>query len=925
MSRIKASAVVSRQLPEFVREDYPTFVAFVEAYYEYLQAQGVDFNNIRDIDKTIEQFIDEFKKELAYNAPPNIADDRFILQRIKDYYLAKGSEASYKLFFKLLFGKTVDIVYPGQQLLKASDGLWKQETSIFVRVVFGDPDSIIGREVDIQSGNLTFRVLVDRKEELTRELDKVASIDPSLQIYEFFLDRSFFGEIKPGDTVRFGDNFLAIILPTTSAIKISQGGRNFRIGQVFELVSGAGTTILIKVTEVTPTGGIKYADIIKFGIGYTANFASSLLAETSIGTRAVVSSEQAGTLSSLSQNPDPGNPGAFIYSSGIGDRTIGFDELGYINFTDYVDSEYLDGAYVGSLITQFSLNFRNAQSSAEDPAIISVNTGSLARYPGFFENNNGFLSDSIFVQDSKYYQTFSYVTRIDERLNSYKSALKTMLHPAGLELFGEYNITTTYDLGQQLISVASSLGIRLDDLLLTQSDITSTHITKILSTNQGSIDTLLYNFNKQLINNVSIEDIAFVIVVTSLLSLVESVEDSTFVIENEKSLSSLIDVLENVNFEIDTHLFTSVLVEENASILSTRSLSSDIGEVEDDDIGLLLSKPISSNILEVNDANIDLFKFIDVRVASEQSLIDEDDFINIQKSLQSNIGVEENVTVEFLISLSTTSNIEDDSTLLVEPSLSSDITNISDDIITTFGPNLSSLVDPEDNNIIFNIESSLFSELFVEEEINIEFIVELSSVLNEPQDITNLQFGALLSSSLANVEDDVIIFGIDQTISTIKTDLGAPEDNEVTLDIDTILTTTFEIEDLVTVEFLIEVSSELGNQDDAIVLDFGLGASSVLSIAEDELLTFNVNSTLSSTLVPQLDNITAIDTNTILTTNLTEQSENLSFETAKYVDSVLNDQSNEGYLQFNSYYDQDYIILEDDYSVGSRQSTFNTP
>lgn len=921
MSRIKSSAVVSRQLPEFVREDYPTFVAFVEAYYEYLQAQGVDFNKIRDIDTTIEDFIDQFKKELAHNAPNAISDERFILQKIKDYYLSKGSEASYNLFFRLLFGKTADIVFPGQQLLKASDGVWNQETSIFVRIIFGDPDSIVGREVNIQSGNLTFRVLIDRKQELTRELDKVASIDPSLQVYEYFLNRSFFGDIKPGDTVRFGDNFLAVILPTTSSIRISQGGRNFKIGQVFEISSGAGTTILLKVTAVTPEGGIKYADIIKFGIGYNSNFSSSLLAETSIGARAIVSAETIGALTAQSESPDPENPANTIFSSGVGDRTLGFDELGFINSADYVDDLYVDGAYVGSLITQFSLSFRNAQTDAEDPAIIGVNTGSLAKYPGFFENNNGFLSDSIFIQDSKYYQAFSYVTRIDERLNSYKSALKTMLHPSGLELFGEYNITTTYDLGQQLVSVASSLGVRITDILLAQSENVSRQTTKILSTNQGAVDTLSYIINTSLSSSVSVEDFAQVIVVTTSLSLVDNIEDSIFVLENEKTLSSAVEVLDEINFGVDPQLLTNVLVNENLSVTLVRSFSSEIEEIEDN-TELLLSKPLSSNILDVDDSNIDVFKFIDVQAVSEQTTDDNISFINTEKSLQSNIIVEESVTVEFLVSLTTeTEPVEDNANLQVEPVLTSSTTVTDDDIIIAPNVNVLTFVEQNDENLLFNIDSQLLTEVIVEENIAIEFLVNLSSVLGAPEDSANLEFGANLVSEIAKVEDDVIIFGVDQTLSTIKTDLGAPEDNDVTIDSDKILSTNVDIEDDIKVEFLITVSSELGDQDDSAVLEFGAALSSVLSTPQDSISAFNVNTALSTTLTPQ-QSVVSLDTNTTLATSLGEQSETLLFQTTKYVDTVLIEQGIQGYVQLNPYYGQDYIILEDDYSVGSRESTF---
>jgi hypothetical protein len=35
-------------------------------------------------------------------------------------------------------------------------------------------------------------------------------------------------------------------------------------------------------------------------------------------------------------------------------------------------------------------------------------------------------------------------------------------------------------------------------------------------------------------------------------------------------------------------------------------------------------------------------------------------------------------------------------------------------------------------------------------------------------------------------------------------------------------------------------------------------------------------------------------------------------------------QDHTGYVQLNSYYGQDYIIFADEYSVGSRESTFNT-
>lgn len=481
-TRVKNSAVVARHLPEHIREDYPTFVAFVEAYYEFLQAQGVDFSTIRDIDRTLESFVAEFKKELSYNLPNIAQNERFLLQRIKDQYLAKGSEGSYKLLFRLLFGKDVEVFYPGQQMLRVSDGRWNQEISVFAKVDFGDPDNIIGKLVDIQTGGRILRVLVDRKQDLIGEVDRIVLIDPTEQIYEFFLDKRFFGNINPSDKIRYLDEFQATILPATRQVTITQPGKNFRIGQVFELRSGTGTGALMKVTALTAGGGIKYAELIKFGIGYTANFAISLLAQNTVTSRGVGVSSS----STLTQNIDPEDPEAFIYESNLGTPTIGFDEQGYINLGDYITHEYVDGTYAGSLIREFSLNSRNAQVASDDPAIISVTLGALVRYPGYFATNNGFLDDSIFIQDSRYYQAFSYVLKIDERLESYKSAVKTMLHPAGMAVFGEFNVTINHDLSLTLESLVRSLGIGLTDEVEGETDEVFLSTSKVLST---TIDT----------------------------------------------------------------------------------------------------------------------------------------------------------------------------------------------------------------------------------------------------------------------------------------------------------------------------------------------------------------------------------------------------------------------------------------------------
>jgi hypothetical protein len=574
MSRTQLSSVVSRQIPEFIREDYPTFVAFVEAYYEYLQEQGVDLSTARDLDKTLDEFIVEFKKELAHNLPQIAADERFILSHIKDQYLSKGSEASYKLLFRLLFGKKVELTYPGTQMLRASDGRWNQEISVFARVDFGDPLEIVGKLVDIQTSTRLIRVLVDRKEDLVGEVDRIVALGGN--IYEFYLDKKFFGVLKPTDKIKYKDTFQATILPATQTPKITQPGKNFRVGQVFEVRSGTGTGALLKVTAVDANNGIKYAEFIKFGIGYTANFAVNLLA-----TNTVNATQLAVASASSSRSGD---------NLTIGDRTLGFDEQGYVNLGDYVTYDFVDGSYAGSIIREFSLSYRNAQVASDDPAIIEVDLGALVKYPGYFTSNAGFLDDSIFIQDSKYYQAFSYVIRIDERLVSYKSAVKTMLHPAGMALFGEYNITNAIDLSITLESLVKSLGIGIEDTFaFIDTGGIALNVTKVLS---DSIDTpsdsyIVRVFGKALEDSIDTPTDSNVLLFGKELTTTYSgITDSTAEFTIGKSLSDTsVGTWTDSITKIDTDKVFS-----DTPVISESFVQSVAKYVEDTDVGTLTNE-----------------------------------------------------------------------------------------------------------------------------------------------------------------------------------------------------------------------------------------------------------------------------------------------------------------------------------------------
>lgn len=144
MADQKVSLLINRQVPEFIREEYPVFISFLEAYYEFLeQKQGTQKNDlttkakeireISDVDVSMEEFETQFFNTFASLIPKDIEIDKSILiKKLLPLYLAKGSEASFKLLYRMMFGNELEVKYPGNNILRASDGKWEIENALKV-------------------------------------------------------------------------------------------------------------------------------------------------------------------------------------------------------------------------------------------------------------------------------------------------------------------------------------------------------------------------------------------------------------------------------------------------------------------------------------------------------------------------------------------------------------------------------------------------------------------------------------------------------------------------------------------------------------------------------------------------------------------------------------------------------------------------
>ena len=423
----KLSSLVSGQLPEFIRGDYQTFVTFMEAYYEFLETQiVVDFDEISNIDTTLDAFVKYFKDEVALNFPSTLVNDRFLLPKLKELYISKGEEASYRLLFRILYNKEIELRKPAEQMLKVSDGKWIQDISVFSTIVTGSPDDIVGKTINIISSDRKnikkIKVFVDRYE-----------LSDTPGVYEFFIMNGFTGTFNVGDLLSYGNIFTGVVIATTSTLKIDQPGKNFKVGQTYD-IGGAGIGSIMRVDGVSGTGGIKVARFINFGTGYPNTFTTDILAVSN----QISNIQNFFTITGSSPS----------YTATIEDSINQLNDQGVFNTYNYAITSglvYVDGTYAGNIVKSFVNAPASVYTDPTDYAKITVNNGSVAKYPCYYKNNDGFLDDTMFIQDSKYYQTFSYSIQIDEIFESYKSVLKNLVHPAGTEIIGEYVVTNVLD------------------------------------------------------------------------------------------------------------------------------------------------------------------------------------------------------------------------------------------------------------------------------------------------------------------------------------------------------------------------------------------------------------------------------------------------------------------------------------------------
>ena len=265
------SQFIDTQFPDVYRDEHNGLVQFIAAYYEWLEETNQttkvlrQLKDNRDIDSTVDDFIVHFKNTFFTESKlQNYSNTRFILKHISDLYQSKGSIRSIELLMRLTFGEDVEIFLPSKYIFKASDSRWIRPTYIEITDSPRNKD-LIGKEIlgsTSSAAGFVESIVTKLVSQKRITIAYLSNVRGTFLTGEFVTDNGIIEDAPK-------------IIGSLSDISIVNGGRNFSIGDIFDVISSNGKSAKAKVTSVLDATGRVDFNLANGGYGYTVSNAYS--------------------------------------------------------------------------------------------------------------------------------------------------------------------------------------------------------------------------------------------------------------------------------------------------------------------------------------------------------------------------------------------------------------------------------------------------------------------------------------------------------------------------------------------------------------------------------------------------------------------------------------------------------------------------
>src|SRR5271157_1215253 len=306
------SPLIPSEFPQFYVSDGPTFVDFVQTYYQWLEqsansqyvgsitTESRNLPSYWNVDTTSSKFLKYFQDTFLANIPTNlVVDPRFLIKHALDFYNTKGTPLSFEILFQMLYNQSIQVNTPGQYMFRLSNGTWNIPKYIEVT------DSPYLMQLDgklIRSSSGSTAVVENYSQKIVN--GKVINI---LYLSSISNDFNFNDFIYCDSYPNMSGINAPIVIGSLSIITVENGGVDFNVGDLLTIV-GNGTGGVARVIATTNENGKVTFNLTDGGYGFSN---SAVITIDNTGTGGSGASFQIGGITDqqiISLDTDPINP-----------------------------------------------------------------------------------------------------------------------------------------------------------------------------------------------------------------------------------------------------------------------------------------------------------------------------------------------------------------------------------------------------------------------------------------------------------------------------------------------------------------------------------------------------------------------------------------------------------------------------------------
>lgn len=414
---ISSKHTLSSIVPSHILEEYPRFVEFLEAYYEWLNKEGNPYASIKNhldylsFEKSMDSYVDHMKQEYLVDVPEIVLlDKELFIKWSKKFNLARGSHASYKFLFRLLFNEQDTEIYtPKENILRTSDGTWISGESLMLVTNSGNQNQFQFQRIFQKR-----QVYLDIYEYAYATVQRVRTKYVGRYSLTELALSDIEGEFLPDYPIETETGGSEWIVPTTERVEITNQGANYQVGERV-LLDGVNDYVITRTADSSGS----------FDTRVTSFFNDLDITLTVNGNQVNDFSFDGRTVNSTTINP--GDVVTVTMPSYGGYLVVNeTDNEGGIVYIDILDLP------IGTT-ESYSVTVDGIGSGAAGTSY----PGLIKPVEGYYEDTKGHLSSNMYLQDSYFYQDYSYSIKTQQDFTNYADMVKKLLHPAGFLMFGQ--------------------------------------------------------------------------------------------------------------------------------------------------------------------------------------------------------------------------------------------------------------------------------------------------------------------------------------------------------------------------------------------------------------------------------------------------------------------------------------------------------